>query len=440
MVDPRYRRLLPFALALGALLLFGLPWLVLKRAEHRPLALAISTGQAGGVYQPLAAAIAGVVSKDHPRLSFTFQAGDGSPMSVRRLEAGDCDLALIQNGTPGGDGVRVLAPLYEEVLHILVPTAADTRRLEHLRGKRIAIGPRESGTQLVVERLLDHYGLGGDEVVPSATDLATGCAQLLAGELDAVFVVAGVHAEAIGAALATGEVRLIGIGEPGEVGGEIEGLQLHFPNLQPYVLPVGTYRGRPGAGGEPPAPVQTLAVQSLLVATEDLPDRAAAQITRSVFQNRAALLRAHPAAGRIHEPDDFSAFSYPVHAGAEDYYRRHEPPFFVAYAEVIGLLLALAATVWGALASARRWMHLRKKDRIDEYYVQIEAVLTRLQTVPELSREELRDMEQTLAELRHRAVQQLVAEQLEADESFRIFQVLLGNSQSEVRRRIDALE
>ena len=51
--------------------------------------------------------------------------------------------------------------------------------------------------------------------------------------------------------------------------------------------------------------------------------------------------------------------------------------------------------------------------------------------------EKLKQMENELAGLRHQAVQQLVAERLQANESFRIFQTLLASSQQAVRRRID---
>ena len=96
----RYHRLRPLFFGLAVLLLFGLPWLLLYRTTNKSYELVVSTGQPGGIYNPLAGAIAKVTSEDHPRLSFELKPGDGSVMSMRRLEAGECDLALLQNGTP----------------------------------------------------------------------------------------------------------------------------------------------------------------------------------------------------------------------------------------------------------------------------------------------------------------------------------------------------
>ncbi len=54
----RYRLLRPVLFGLGVVLLIGLPWLLAYRAENRDYALVISTGQPGGIYNPLAEAIA----------------------------------------------------------------------------------------------------------------------------------------------------------------------------------------------------------------------------------------------------------------------------------------------------------------------------------------------------------------------------------------------
>ena len=69
----------------------------------------------------------------------------------------------------------------------------------------------------------------------------------------------------------------------------------------------------------------------------------------------------------------------------------------------------------------------------------IDEILTRLHETDPQDLETLQRMESDLADLRHRAVQQLVAEKLQANESFRIFQTLLASSQAAVRRRIDRL-
>lgn len=434
------RRLLPFILAAAILALFAIPWLVYYRDQTKSHTLTVSTGQTGGVYHPLAEAMAAAVSRDHPRLNFKLLPSDGSVMSMRRLESGEAGLALLQNGTPGSNNVRVIAPLYQEVLHILVHADSPAKTLRDLHGMNLAIGPEQSGTRQVVRRLFSHYGFDPGEFHPSFDNTTTACQDLIDGNLDAVFAVIGVHSEAIHTAMATGALRLIGLGEPGTFGGEVEGLRLHHPNITPYVIPANTYPSTSDTlAGRPFQAVQTITVPSLLVCRSDLPESVVNEITSSIFTNRAPLVSTHPAAAQIHEPADPTSLSYPLHPGADAYYHRHDPGFLVTYAEVIALVLSLAITLWGTVIAVRKWLGLKEKDRIDEYYTQIDEILTYLQENKILPVEELTSLDSKLSALRHKAVQQLVAEELQANESFRIFQVLLANSQSDVRLRIQSV-
>lgn len=434
------RRLLPFILAAVVLALFAIPWLVYYRGQAKSYTLTVSTGQPGGVYHPLGQAMADAVHRDHPRLKFKLLESAGSVMSMERLESGAAELALLQNGTPGTDKVRVIAPLYQEVLHILVRADSPAKTLRDLHGKNLAIGPEQSGTRQVVRRLFSHYGFDAGEFHPSFNSTTTACQNLIDGELDAVFAVIGVHSQAIHKAMATGALRLIGLGEAGTVGGEVEGLRLHHPNITPYVIPTNTYPSTSDAlAGRPFQAVQTITVPSLLVCRSDLPESVVYDITASIFNNRAPLVRTHPAAAQIHEPADPTSLSYPLHPGADAYYHRHDPGFLVTYAEVIALVLSLAITLWGTVIAIHKWLGLKKKDRIDEYYTQIDEILTYLQNNKNLPGEELISLDSQLSALRHKAVQQLVAEDLQANESFRIFQTLLAHSQSDVRTRIQAI-
>ncbi|MGB6223254.1 TAXI family TRAP transporter solute-binding subunit [Haloferula sp.] len=432
------RRLLPFLLAGLVLALFILPWLMLVQAQRQSYQLRISTGEAGGLYQPLAAAITEVVSKDHPELTFEQQPSEGSLMSMRRLESGESDLALVQNGTPANEHVRLIAPLYQEVLHILVSVDSPVTSVRELLGKRLAIGSAESGTRMIVSNLLEHYTLGRSELVEG--DLSTACEKLLAGEVDAVFAVTGVRARAIRELMAGGKVRLLGIGDPGVPGSEVEGVRIHYPHLMPFVIPAGTYRSDdPERSGRPLEAVQTLALPSLLVCRSELPEHSVAQITRSIFENRVALVQRHPVAAGLREPhpEQLVGISYPLHSGADDFYHRNEPNFFVAYAEVMALILSVAIALLASGAAVRKWLLLRKKDRIDQYYVAIEKIISQLNSENSLS--QLQAFEEELSGLRAKAVKELVDERLQANESFRIFQVLLANTQSELRRRIGLL-
>src|SRR5438105_883182 len=111
------------AIAVVVLVALGLAGAALALSLTRrppPRAVRIATGAAGGTYHPIGAALAEILTEDLPGVAARAVETAGGPDNMRRLEAGEVELALIQNDTPGGADVRTLAPLYEEVFQVVV--------------------------------------------------------------------------------------------------------------------------------------------------------------------------------------------------------------------------------------------------------------------------------------------------------------------------------
>ena len=84
-------------------------------------------------------------------------------------------------------GVRIMAPLYDEEVHILAKR--EVASLQDLTGRRVAVGVEDSGTFLTASLVLDLAGIAPSErLTISAGDALS---SLLAGEIDAFFYVAG---------------------------------------------------------------------------------------------------------------------------------------------------------------------------------------------------------------------------------------------------------
>ena len=115
----------------------------------------ISTGSEGGMYYAFGEVLKEVASKDSELPQFEVLTGNGSKQNVERLESGDCDFAIIQSDAVGGKRVAGVANLYQEVLHLVANTDSSIACLMDLNGKRVSIGPVGSGTQQIVERLLE---------------------------------------------------------------------------------------------------------------------------------------------------------------------------------------------------------------------------------------------------------------------------------------------
>lgn len=124
-------------------------------------------------------------------------------------------------------GVRIAFPLYEEEVHILAKT--DIPDFKGLAGKRVAIGPQDSGTFLTSSLMMSLTGVEPAEKVTMRQDDALQA--LKAGTIDAFIYVAGAPAALFAE-------------------GEIDGTQFHLLPIKddtlssvytPATLPANTY-------------------------------------------------------------------------------------------------------------------------------------------------------------------------------------------------------
>jgi TRAP transporter TAXI family solute receptor len=407
--------------------------------KNKPIRLTLTSGQSGGVYYPMAQSIAKVVAKSYPYITIDVISSKGSSENIKRLMDKEADLAIVQNDTAGDASIRTVVPLHREVLHFLVRENSGIHNIQDIIGHRVAIGPSNSGTELLVNRLLDHYGITGEDFTPINSGMNESADNILTGKIDAMFVVAGLKAPVCQKILASGKVKLIGFGVPDMAGSEVEGFCLDFPFLSPAVIPIYSYTMRGGDHpGEPEQPVATLSLRSLLVCRKNISEDVVKDITHAIFDNRATLVRDHIIAFQISEDFDRSNLQFPLHSGARAYYEREKPFFLVTYAEPMGFILSLLIAVAGMVAGLKQWISMRKKNRIDRYYVDLDKLLDRMNS-DSLGRNELLAIEQKLSGMRHKAVHELIHEKLMANESFLIFQQLLSDCQRQVHIKLQEM-
>ncbi len=410
-------------------------WLIFGAKQFRSeVNLRLSAGQPGGTYLPFAKNLKTIIEAGNPHINIEVMESEGSLENASRISKGEADLALVQNDLPDITALAGITPLYSGALHIVVRNDSPLKNISGLRQKRIGIGMSGSGTGHVVKALLTHYDISPDEVDFQLLSIESGFAALNNNEIDALMLMLGIGSEAVETAADQGTIRLLPIGTSAEKGSELHSFEFHYPFAGSALIPRFTYAvSKDGEAGIPDQPVPSVSIHTVLACRPDIPDRIVRDITRTIFQNRAALIRNYPPASEISESFDPGSLQFPLHEGAAHYLRRNEPGFLVKYAEVMGFSLSLLIAVFGFFAAMRSWMHQRQKDRIDEYYLQLNEVLESLEK-PDLSAETLNAIHERLRSLRRDAVRQLAEERLQPDESFRIFQGLLGDCQARVRR------
>jgi uncharacterized protein len=380
--------------------------------------LVIATGSEAGTNHALGAALAEVVTRDVEGMTARAETSAGSVENMRRLEAGDAQLAIVQNDTAGNSKIRTVAVLFEELLHVFVRRGIEdeVKDLADLRGHRVAIGPVGSGTAAVANQILDHFDVGENTVQRVNLGLAEGIAALKKGEVDALVVLAAAPFAEAEKLLGEDHAFLMPLGDINVAGSRLDGIRSANPYLTRSVIPAATY------GERPLAPVGTVSVRALLAAHVDLDEEAVKRLTAHLFASKVELAESHSVAAFLDERFDAASVRFPIHAGASRYYLRDEPGFFVEYAEAISLGLTLLVGLGSGLLAFREWLKHRKKNRIDVYYGELREISKRAETA---SKAEISELLAAIQDVRRRAFDELIRERLEADASFLILQNFL---------------
>jgi TRAP transporter TAXI family solute receptor len=399
-----------------------------NQARHE---VVIATGAEFGTYHALGNALARVLEGTDVVESATVLPTGGSVENMELIGDGSTDFAFVQSDTPPSTNARLVASLYNEVLHILVSKldADEIRTIHDLRGKRVSLGPEGSGTRQLSKRVLGHFGVEvGEDVALLPSDATAG---LIDGSVDAAFVLTAIPSRMVAELAEKDAIRFLSLGDAQLYGNEADALALVFPSIRGTTIPQSTYVRLPQQ------PVRTIEVSAMLIARRGLDQNLVRIVAETLFENRSGEggLEGNDlvVARRIHEDYRPAAVTVPYHRGAIAYYHREEPAFFVEYAEAISLGLTLLVGLYSGSIAFREWMRRRMKNRIDAYLLEVEEQTADLGS---LALEKLIEHRDALDDIRHRAFSDLVSERLLADESFTIFQNHLRDEFSAIEARI----
>lgn len=328
------RRMLVAALAAAGI---GRAWQ--GRAQEARF-LRIGTGSVNGTYYPIGELIAGIVSSPPgarhcdpgggcgvPGLIVVVQTSKGSVENVvaieeRRIESGfvQSDVAF---GAFTGTGIfqarapmtnlRALASLYLESVHLVARADAGIAGPADLRGRRVSLDVEGSGTLVEARLILGAFGLSTRDIKPVYAPLGRSLDLMTAGELDALFLVAGYPASAVAELTRTGKAVLVPLAGPA-----VEALLREQRFFTPDVIPATAYEG---LGADLP----TLGVAALWLVGADLDETLIYEIAGALWHPgaRQALDAGHPKGAAIRLETALRGVAIPVHPGAARYYQEH---------------------------------------------------------------------------------------------------------------------
>ena len=282
--------------------------------------LRIGTAGEGGNYSSLGNAMAQTLSKDPYKINIEARTTAGSAANIRLLSQNYLELALAQSDvidemysgtleTQSIKGYSAVAALYPEPVQIVVKADSGITSVSDLAGKTVSVGEEDSGTQENAAQILQAYGLASNMLRVQNMTYAEAAKALSEGSIDAMFCTAGAPAQVITDLAGNTPVNLLSI--EGQQSALLTGAYGFYTKI---VIPAGTYNGQD-------SDVTTLAVQSVLLASDTVSEETVYTITGALFKEKEALNAAVPVEFDLQEQSAVESITIPFHAGAAKYYK-----------------------------------------------------------------------------------------------------------------------
>ena len=284
----------------------------------------IGTGGTAGTYYPVGGMIANTVSQPG-KLSATAQASAGSVANVNAVAAGQLESGFSQadvatwaftgkgvwEGKPAVSGLRLIANLYPESVHIVARKGAGIKSVADLKGKRVALDEPGSGTLINARSILAAYGLKDSDLRPEYIKPNQAGDKLKDGSLDAFFFTGGWPAGAIAELASSGAgIELVAIDGP-----QAEAIRKASSFFAPDTIPADTYKGV-GA-------VKTLAVGAQWVTSDKVDANLVYEIVKSLYSDagQKAMGAGHAKGKFITKDNAVQGAGIPFHPGAARYFK-----------------------------------------------------------------------------------------------------------------------
>lgn len=398
-------------------------------------------------------------------LAVDIRPTEGTPEAVRRVQAKELDLALV-NGLmrfPDASDVRQVATLTYEPVHLLVKRESAKQVADFyafLNGKSVDVGPQGFETGLLAEAVLKFLGLKaarpGDAVGVQLSRLGIDGLFAKLDELEraplaerealrAAFPDAVFHGSTLPSPLAQ---RLIKLGQYELVPlpfakafaqvtvdeEELDRDHIDQIHVEPSVIPAYTYGGTPAA---PSADCPTLGSPLIVIVHKDVPDEVVTRILDRIFDGPVERLYHPPALADV-------APTYPFHPAALAYRDRDKPIVRSDVSDLVQQLFSVVGPLFGGCLGLYGYYRWRQVLRFLHYFRRLQELDMAAKGffdppgIPPADPERVRWIEEELQMLQRKAVEDFCRNYFYGEGVLENFLSLLAETRDVLRRRTAA--
>ena len=285
--------------------------------------LSVGTAPPGGAFFVVGGAIAQVVSTHTGDLNWevSAEATKGTQENIRRLAKGELEFALAnaaisyfavrgEGAWKGEQPVRVVMTLAPNVALFITSQSSGVKKISDLKGKRVVVGPAGAGFEYFLEPILGAHDVSYQDFSPLHNTQAGAVDMLADGSAAAAFLGGAVPTSSITRASASQNIFFIPFDDTAK-----QELFENYPFFNAVVIPSGTYRGQ----DEPFHGMNVGAMHLITGANVDA--ETVYQFTKILYEQRAEVVKTHPAGKAINPKNVVKDTGTPFHAGAIRYYK-----------------------------------------------------------------------------------------------------------------------
>lgn len=290
-----------------------------QTAETR---ISIGGNGVGGVYYLYSGALANIISSKVPNVQPTVEVCPGSSvehilrMQINDLQIGPAMNDVVYQSTKGisrfnkvQDKIRTLFMMYPAELQGVALEKDALTTPKSLIGKRVSIGNPGTGTSVMTAAVLEALGISLKSMKLQNLNWNEGAEAIRNDSLDVQFGAIAAPAPFIMDLSATHKVALINFSDE-----ELAKISAKYDYYAPLTIKAGTYSNIK-------IDVKTPGIWNSMLATADLSDELAYQITKAVYENIPALQKVYKGANWA-TPENTMKFAIaPLHPGAVKYYK-----------------------------------------------------------------------------------------------------------------------
>ncbi|TMR10427.1 TAXI family TRAP transporter solute-binding subunit [Nonomuraea turkmeniaca] len=283
--------------------------------------LSIATGGTTGVYYVYGGGLAKQLSASIANTQATASVTSASVENIKLLAGGKADIGFSQIDTAadavnGKDTftakqpIKAIARIYDNYAHVVVAPGVEATKVADLKGKRVSLGPANSGTQVVARRMLEAAGLNPDtDITKQQLSINESVQAAKDGTIDAFFWVGGLPTAGI-TDLATSKPDMKML----DTSDVLTKMQTTYG--QQYVsldVDMSVYKLN--------GTLKTVGIGNVLLVPDKMSEQLAYDITKTLFEKKAELSAVHPEAKKLDLKLGQEVTPVELHPGAARYFK-----------------------------------------------------------------------------------------------------------------------